>query len=98
MSVHAAFMAPGLLAVYWIGQPEMRAAMEVSAKARRGERRQGDFSPRTIAALFVLLSVVAALPVLTNPLPPLSDYINHLARMHVITAIGPIRCSQNSTR
>lgn len=80
-------MASGLLAVYWIGQPEMRAAMEVSAKARRGERRQGDFSPRTIAALFVLLSVVAALPVLTNPLPPLSDYINHLARMHVITAL-----------
>ena len=80
-------MASGLLAVYWIGQPEMRAAMEVSVKARRGERRQGDFSPRTIAALFVLLSVVAALPVLTNPLRPLSDYINHLARMHVITVL-----------
>ena len=50
-------------------------------------RRPGDFSRGTIAALFVLLSAVAAMPVLTHPLPPLSDYVNHLARMHVITAI-----------
>jgi hypothetical protein len=59
--------------------------METSAGARRG-RRAGDFARRTIAALFILLSAVAALPVLTNPLPPLSDYVNHLARMHVIAA------------
>lgn len=65
----------------------MRAAMEIEARARRSRRRPGDFSPRTIAALFVLLSVVAAIPVLTNPLPPLSDYVNHLARTHVITVL-----------
>ncbi len=53
----------------------------------QGQRRPGDFSPRTIAALFIVLSAVAALPVLINPLPPLSDYINHLARMHAITAL-----------
>ena len=58
---------------------------ESSTHIRR--RRPGDFSLRTIAALFVLLSAVAALPVLTHPLPPLSDYINHLARMHVIAAL-----------
>ncbi len=59
--------------------------MDDLANSRRGRRRPGDFSPRTIAALFLLLSAVAAVPVLTNPLPPLSDYVNHLARMHVIT-------------
>lgn len=61
--------------------------METTAGTRR-TRRPGDFAPRTIAALFVLLSAVAALPVLTNPLPPLSDYVNHLARMHAIAVIG----------
>lgn len=61
--------------------------METAENGRR-PRRAGDFSPWTIAALFVLLSAVAAMPVLTNPLPPLSDYVNHLARMHVIAALG----------
>lgn len=58
--------------------------MESSTVSRRERRRAGDFSPRTILALFLVLSLVAALPVLTHPLPPLSDYVNHLARMHVI--------------
>lgn len=62
--------------------------MDNSAYLSPRSRRPGDFSPWTIAALFVLLSAVAATPVITNPLPPLSDYVNHLARMHVITAIG----------
>lgn len=62
--------------------------METSTGTRRKPRRPGDFAPQTIAGLFILLSVVAALPVLTNPLPPLADYINHLARMHVITVIN----------
>ncbi|MBX3524338.1 MAG: hypothetical protein KF807_14085 [Xanthobacteraceae bacterium] len=55
---------------------------------KRGALRSGDFSPRAIAALFVLLSIVAAVPVLTHPLVPLGDYANHLARMHVISTIG----------
>ena len=55
---------------------------------KRGALRPGDFSPRAIAALFVLLSIVAAVPVLTHPLVPLGDYANHLARMHVISTIG----------
>lgn len=58
--------------------------METAATNGRRARRAGDFAPRTIAVLFVLLAAVAAMPVLTNPLPPLSDYVNHLARMHVI--------------
>jgi hypothetical protein len=47
-----------------------------------------DFSRLQIAALFVLFAFIAAIPVLLHPLPPISDYINHLSRMHVIAAIG----------
>jgi len=47
-----------------------------------------DFSVGQIAALFVLFAGIAAIPVLLHPLPPLSDYINHLSRMHVIAAIS----------
>jgi hypothetical protein len=47
-----------------------------------------DFSRLQVAALFVLFAFIAAIPVLLHPLPPISDYINHLSRMHVIAAIG----------
>jgi hypothetical protein len=47
-----------------------------------------DFSGWQIAALFVLFAGIAAIPVMLHPLPPLSDYINHLSRMHVIATIG----------
>ncbi len=50
--------------------------------------RAGEFSKAGIAVLFVLLIAIASLPILLNPLPPISDYINHLARMHIIAAIG----------
>lgn len=46
--------------------------------------RRAGFPAWQIAALFVLLALFTAIPVLTHPLPPLSDYANHLARMHVI--------------
>src|SRR5258708_11795508 len=45
------------------------------------------FSARQIAALFVTLAAIASVPILLYPWPPLSDYINHLARMHVISTI-----------
>ena len=48
----------------------------------------GGFRVSTIAVLFVLLMAAAALPIATHSLPPLSDYPNHLARMHVIDAVG----------
>jgi hypothetical protein len=47
----------------------------------------GDFSGRRIAALFAVLTAITAIPILLHPWPPISDYINHLARMHVI-AVG----------
>ncbi len=50
--------------------------------------RRPAFGRRAIAILFVVLLAMTAVPVLLHPLPPLSDYVNHLARMHVIAAIN----------
>ena len=50
--------------------------------------RAGDFRPLTIAVLFVALMAAASIPIATHPLPPLADYVNHLARTHVINTIG----------
>jgi hypothetical protein len=46
------------------------------------------FRAGQIAILFIALAVIASIPILLYPWPPLSDYINHLARMHVIATIG----------
>jgi hypothetical protein len=48
----------------------------------------GEFSAGQIAALFVALASIASTPVLLYPWPPLGDYINHLARMHVIATVN----------
>jgi hypothetical protein len=50
-------------------------------------RRARDFSGFQVAVLFALILLIAAIPILTNPIPPLEDYINHLARMNVIAKI-----------
>jgi hypothetical protein len=50
-------------------------------------RSHGDFRRWQIVALFGLLIGAVSIPVLTHRLPPLSDYVNHLARMHVIDAV-----------
>lgn len=47
-----------------------------------------DFRPAQILGLFVVLCAAISVPVLTHKLPPLSDYVNHLARMYVIDAQG----------
>ena len=49
------------------------------------------FSGRQIAILFVTLAAIASIPILLYPWPPLSDYINHLSRMHVIATVGSDR-------
>ena len=41
-----------------------------------------------VAALFVLLLAVTSIPVVLHPWPPMSDYINHLARMQVIATVN----------
>src|SRR5262249_16708299 len=51
-------------------------------------RSTAEFSGVQMAVLFAALALVASIPIITHPLPPLSDYVNHLARMHVIASIG----------
>src|ERR1700684_2454827 len=46
--------------------------------------RPGEFSKAKIAVSFVVLMAIVSIPIVLYPLPPISDYINHLARMHVI--------------
>jgi len=41
-----------------------------------------------LTLLFVVFAATAAVPVALHPLPPISDYINHLSRMHVLAALG----------
>jgi hypothetical protein len=50
--------------------------------------RPGDFSLRTVAAIFIVLLAVTSIPIVLHPWPPMSDYINHLARMQVIATIN----------
>ena len=41
-----------------------------------------------IAVVFAVLLIGACLPILSVQLPPLGDYANHLARMHIIAHVG----------
>lgn len=50
--------------------------------------RTHGFSGGQIAVLFAALTLLISIPIWTHPLPPLSDYVNHLARMHVIATLG----------
>lgn len=49
--------------------------------------RSGGFSAPQIAVLFATLTLLLSIPIWTHPLPPLSDYVNHLARMHVLATL-----------
>jgi len=50
--------------------------------------RTAGLSAPQIAVLFAALILLISVPIWTHPLPPLSDYINHLARMHVIATLA----------
>jgi len=50
--------------------------------------KSGAGRPRFIIALFVLLLIAAAMPVVIVKVPPLCDYLNHLARVHVIASLA----------
>ena len=58
------------------------------APAHRDPPRPGDLSGLATAALFIAVTVAVSIPVIAHPLPPLSDYINHLATAHVVDAIA----------
>jgi len=65
----------------------------VSTVTRRGLEyrdigRSVDFTDWQIAGLFAVLSAITVIPIVLYPWPPLTDYINHLSRMHIIATIG----------
>src|SRR3954469_25683043 len=51
-------------------------------------RRVSGFSGLQVLVLFLVCTLLISVPVWTHPLPPISDYINHLARMHVIATLN----------
>jgi hypothetical protein len=51
-------------------------------------RRNGTPRVSTLALLLLLATTALAIPVVTHALPPLTDYINNLARAHAVSAIG----------
>ena len=59
----------------------------IIATAVAPRHRSAGFSGPQIAVLFAALIMLISVPIWTHPLPPLSDYINHLARMHVIATL-----------
>jgi hypothetical protein len=60
----------------------------VFLKSKPRRYRSADFSASQIMMLFVALILLISIPIWTHPLPPLSDYINHLARMRVIADLS----------
>src|SRR5437879_2217917 len=58
------------------------------AKSPSPRFRAPGFSAPQIAVLFAALTLLISVPICTHPLPPLSDYVNHLARMHVIATLS----------
>ena len=50
--------------------------------------RAHGFSPPQIGVLFAAFMLLISIPIWTHPLPPLSDYVNHLARMEVIATLS----------
>jgi len=50
--------------------------------------RTGGFSGVHIAVMAAAFTILISIPIWTHQLPPLSDYVNHLARMHVMATLG----------
>jgi hypothetical protein len=50
--------------------------------------RAHGFSAPQVGVLFAAFTLLISIPIWTHPLPPLSDYVNHLARMHVIATLS----------
>lgn len=69
--------------------------MEISRRVANGDAVSGrggidlaDMPFRVFAAAFVALLLAVCIPLALTPLPPLVDYPNHLARMHLLAALN----------
>ncbi|HXX26699.1 MAG TPA: hypothetical protein VEJ40_08585 [Pseudolabrys sp.] len=59
----------------------------IAPQAAPGVRAAG-FSGAHIAVMAIAFTILMSVPIWTHPLPPLSDYINHLARMKAIATLS----------
>jgi hypothetical protein len=50
--------------------------------------RTSGFSGPQIGVLFAAMTLLISVPIWTHRLPPISDYVNHLARMHVLATLA----------
>jgi len=74
-----------------IGPPHPALSPRPAGGEGRNSRRELDFprhGPTLIWAAFTLLLAVVSAPVFSTVLPPLFDYPNHLARMHLLAEGG----------
>jgi hypothetical protein len=60
----------------------------VLAEPPVARHRTPGFSAPQIGVLFAAFTLLISIPIWTHPLPPLSDYVNHLARMQVIATLS----------
>ncbi|MBV9347996.1 MAG: hypothetical protein JOZ70_01635 [Pseudolabrys sp.] len=68
-------------------RPTKKAAGRLAAASLWRAGLSG-FSGPQIAVLFVALTLLISIPIWTHPVPPLSDYVNHLSRMHAIAVLA----------
>jgi hypothetical protein len=59
-----------------------------SASLRELDGRWSGLDQRVAVSVFVLLTAASLLPVLLTPIPAMVDYVNHLARMYILTGNG----------
>ena len=60
----------------------------IIAPAAMPRFRTGGFSGVHIAVMAAAFTVLISIPIWTHQLPPLSDYVNHLARMQVMATLS----------
>jgi hypothetical protein len=60
----------------------------VIAEATVPRYRTHGFSGGQVAVLAAAFTLLISIPIWTHPLPPLSDYVNHLSRMQVIATLA----------
>jgi hypothetical protein len=68
--------------------PMLQPNKPIIASTPSARYRGHGFSGPQIAVLFAAFILLISIPIWTHPLPPLSDYVNHLARMHVIATLS----------
>lgn len=86
----AHFVACGRLAVRimpWNSPAVLGRGSKAEAAPRIAEQRAARPSTAPFAIGFAVLMALACVPLLLTPLPPLFDYPNHLARMHLLPSL-----------